>query len=171
MIKLKSILLEIIENDAEHFEALRTTGFFGERAAGCIFLAKDTKRILISHRSAYVEQPNMWGSFGGAINNKQETPEKAVEREVKEEAGYNIQSELIPLAVFTAGKFKYYNFLAIVDHEFIPEIATTGFIETQDYKWVTYGDWPTPLHFGLQYLFDQSGDEIQEIITRLSNSS
>ena len=31
----------------------------------------------------------------------------------------------------------------------------------QGYRWVRYGDWPAPLHFGLESLIQNSGDEIR----------
>ena len=39
-------IIDIIkENDAEHAQALRDTGFWGRKGAGCLFLALDTGRI------------------------------------------------------------------------------------------------------------------------------
>lgn len=146
-------------NDGDHASALSTTGFWGRQGAGCIFLSKDTKRILLPYRSRSVEQPHTWGVWGGAIDSD-ENPSDAVKREVREEAGYAGSAQLVPLVVFQKGTFKYHNFLAIVDKEFTPKINW----ETDDFRWVDYGNWPTPLHFGLQYLIDKSGEDIQRII-------
>jgi len=142
-------LREIItEDDAEHDQALKQTGFWGKRAAGCIFLAHDTGKICIAHRSSQVEQPGTWGTWGGAIDAK-EDPAAAVKREVHEEAGYNGPMELIPLYVFFhASGFRYYNFLAVVPHEFKPVLDW----ESQGSAWVEVGKWPTPLHPGLAKL-------------------
>ena len=58
------------EDDSDHAEALQQTGFWGRAGAGVLFLARDTGRILIAHRSADVEQPDTWGTWGGAIDRK-----------------------------------------------------------------------------------------------------
>jgi len=134
--------------DAEHFDALDRTGFFGAAGAGCVFLAMDTGRLLIAHRSMHVEQPDTWGGWGGAIN-RGENPEEAVRREVAEEAGYHGHFEMEPLFVFAKGTFRYYNFLVIVDQEFTPTLDW----ETQGFEWCEWGHWPQPLHFGLISLF------------------
>lgn len=159
---VQSILPPSKNDDGDHAYALATTGFWGKQGAGCIFLAKDTKRILLPYRSSSVEQPHTWGVWGGAIDNK-ENPSDAVRREVREEAGYTGSAQLVPLVVFQKGTFKYHNFLTIVDKEFTPKTNW----ETDDFRWVDYGNWPTPLHFGLQYLIDKSGEDIQRIISKL----
>jgi 8-oxo-dGTP pyrophosphatase MutT (NUDIX family) len=135
--------------EKEHFNDLDQTGFYGKRGAGCIFLAKDTGRLLLAHRSKDVLEPHTWGSWGGAINPTGESPEDAVRREVQEETGFSGPIDLQPLLVFSSGTFKYFNFLAIVDHEFSPVLDW----ETQGYKWCEWGKWPSPLHFGLKSLF------------------
>ena len=147
--KIKDI---ITESDEEHRTALNQTGFWGKQGAGCLFLAKDTGRICIAHRSQAVEQPGTWGTWGGAIDSG-EDPAKAVRREVEEEAGYTGQLNLIPLFIFShPSGFKYYNFLALVDKEFIP---ITDW-ETQNSGWFDYGHWPNPLHPGLVTLLHDS---------------
>lgn len=150
--------------DAEHFDALDRTGFFGAAGAGCVFLARDTGRLLIAHRSMHVEQPNTWGGWGGAIN-RGENPEEAVRREVAEEAGYHGHFEMKPLFVFAKGTFRYYNFLVIVDQEFTPVLDW----ETQGFEWCEWGHWPQPLHFGLVSLFGDpvSATKIQAEIARI----
>jgi 8-oxo-dGTP pyrophosphatase MutT (NUDIX family) len=137
--------------DAEHFDALRKTGFFGKAGAGCIFLAKDTNRILLAHRSKYVEQPGDFGNFGGAINSG-ENPEEAVKREVYEEAGYIGKFVLVPLLIYTNGSFKYYNYVAVVRSEFTPKLDW----ENQGFLWCEWGKWPPNLHFGMRSLFSDN---------------
>ncbi|MEC9152947.1 MAG: NUDIX hydrolase [Pseudomonadota bacterium] len=128
-----------------HMKALRETGFWGRAAAGCLILARETGRILIPHRSEHCQQPNTWGTWGGAIDSG-ESPEQAVLRELAEEAGLAAPEEIIPLFVFehTSG-FRYYNFLVTVAAEFEPNINW----ETQGFEWFVFGDWPEPAHFGL----------------------
>jgi 8-oxo-dGTP pyrophosphatase MutT (NUDIX family) len=137
------------ENDAEHAEALKQTGFWGRQAAGCVFVAEDTGRFCIAHRSAAVQEPGTWGTIGGAID-ESEDPAEAVRREVAEETGYTGDMQLIPLMVFRApkGSFKYHNFLAVVSTEFTPDLNW----ETQAYAWFKFGEWPSPLHPGLKSL-------------------
>lgn len=142
----------LTESDKEHRAALNQTGFWGKQGAGCLFLAKDTGRICIAHRSQAVEQPGTWGTWGGAIDSG-EDPAAAARREVIEEAGYTGKLNLIPLFIFShPSGFKYYNFLALVDKEFTP---ITNW-ETQNSAWFDYGNWPKPLHPGLVTLLSDS---------------
>jgi len=121
--------------------------FWGSQGAGAVFLAEDTGRILIQHRSAYVNEPNTWGVIGGAID-AQEDPQAAMEREVHEETGYNGQMRVEKLYVFQSGKFRYTNFLVTVPHEFSPHHGW----ESQGHIWTTLDDLPEPLHFGFKSL-------------------
>jgi 8-oxo-dGTP pyrophosphatase MutT (NUDIX family) len=155
-------------SDYEHGQALRKTGFWGKQGAGAIILAKSTGKFLIPFRSSYVEQPNTWGVWGGAIDSG-EDPKEAAKREVQEEAGYRGGDILmIPLYIFHDQKsgFKYYNFLAVVDDEFTPNLNW----ETENFKWVEFGQWPTPLHFGLKALLQHSGAAIQKVIEKVRGS-
>lgn len=135
-----------VASDAEHREQLNKTGFWGKQGAGCLVFAKDTKRFLIGHRSRFVEQPNSWGTFGGAIDTN-ETPQKAIKRELKEETTYSGLVVFKKIYTFRhPSGFVFHNFIAIVDKEFTPKLDW----ENQNYKWVQYGDWPDPLHFGMK---------------------
>lgn len=147
-------LLLLLENDDEaqerdHRETLERTGFWGAAGAGCVILAQSTGRILLAHRSRHVEQPGTWGGWGGAID-RGEDPAEAVEREVREEAGYHGEARIVPLYVFAKGSFRYFNFLVVVADEFQPELNW----ENQGFAWCDFGDWPQPLHFGLVALFN-----------------
>ena len=146
------ILMEAeVDWEEENQKTLDKTGFWGKQGAGCIIMAQSTKRILLPHRSQHVEQPNTWGVWGGAIDGDI-SPEQADKQEVSEEAGYHGPLKLFPLYVFKSGTFTYYNFLAVVKDEFKPTLNW----ETQGYKWVEYGDWPSPLHFGLENVLKDS---------------
>ena len=46
--------------------------------------------------------------------------------------------------------FRYYNFLAIVPEEFEPDLNW----ENDAARWVEFGDWPAPMHFGLKALLN-----------------
>ena len=150
-------LEEIFEEDeTEHFAALDRTGFYGNQGAGCVFLAQDTKRFLLAHRSSAVEQPGTWGVWGGAINAR-EDPKTSATREAEEESGYSGQIKMIPLYVFEAKKngkvvFKYFNFLAVIPTEFTPRLNW----ESQGFQWCEFGSWPSPLHFGVSAVLNDA---------------
>lgn len=121
--------------------------FWGSAGAGGIFLAKDTGRYLIAKRSAAVNEPNTWGTWGGKLDGD-ETAKEALEREIKEESGYSGEYTLKWLYTFQRGNFRFDNYLIAVPHEFEP----THSWETSDHKWVRHGEWPKPLHFGMAAL-------------------
>jgi 8-oxo-dGTP pyrophosphatase MutT (NUDIX family)/spore germination cell wall hydrolase CwlJ-like protein len=136
------------------------TKYWGEEAAGCIFVAKDTGRILLAHRSAKVEfEPNTWATWGGKIDNG-ESPKDAVEREIEEETGFNGKYKISLLYVYKDGDFSYHNYLIAVPFEFQPELNW----ENNNAAWVEYGDWPTPLHFGLKALIEHAGNKIKNVV-------
>ena len=136
----------------EHLKAFAQTGFWGKAGAGCVILAKDTGRLLIAYRGEHVEQPLTWGTWGGAIDGG-ERPVEAVRREVSEETGYRGSIEAIkPLLVFAAGAFRYHNFLVVVPQEFRPRLGW----EHAGFAWCDFGNWPSPLHFGLRAMLDDA---------------
>lgn len=139
---------EYEEGDKAHYDAFNKTGFFGAQAAGCVFVARSTGRMMLVHRSEAVEQPFTWGNCGGA-HHEDETPIDAARREGYEETGYTGHIDLVPAFVFTSGTFRYSNFFAVVEDEFVPELGW----EATDYKWCTLDDMPAPLHFGIEALF------------------
>lgn len=138
-------------NDDEHYDALETTGFFGAQAAGCVLMAKSTGRLLLVLRSSGVLEPHTWGCLGGAFKNP-ETPVSAAKREAHEETGYDGPIQMVPLYVFKKDTFRYSNFLGIVPDEFEPDLGW----EADQGIWVEPGNWPAPLHFGMQNLFADS---------------
>lgn len=143
---------ELFESDQEHADALAKTGFWGKQAAGCIFLARDTGRYLIAHRSPYVQEPNTWGTWGGAIDSG-ENPEAALRREIGEEAGYHGPLLLKHLWTFKhSSGFQYHNYLAVVAAEFEPQLDW----ETQGFAWVEKGEWPQPMHPGFVQLLQNT---------------
>lgn len=125
---------------------------------------------MLNHRSRYVEQPGTWGVWGGAIDND-ETPEEAVMREAYEESGYQPdRNDIVPLYVFKhPSGFRYYNFLVLTDDEFEPNIPAEHRWETQGWRWVEYGKWPQPLHFGVTAILNdsQSVKTIEGILDQL----
>lgn len=143
-------LRQLFENDEEHAQALKDTNYWGKAGAGAIIKAKDTGRILLPLRSSLVEQPNTWGTWGGAIDNG-ENPKDATLREIEEEAGYDGEILSIEhLTTFKDKSFKYDTFLVLVPREFEAKLDW----ENSRAEWFDLNDLPTPLHFGLKYVFD-----------------
>ena len=155
-------------HDELHQAELDKTGFWGAKGAGCIFVARSTGRILLCHRSMAVEQPNTWGNWGGAID-PGESPDQAVAREATEESGQRGPFETIPLYIFRKGSFTYYNYLIVVDDEFTPTRPSAANWETQGHKWCEFGKWPSPLHFGLQSLFNDP-ESVAKIKTEIEEN-
>lgn len=141
--------INLVENDNDHQKALNDTGFWGAQGAGCIIFARETKRFLFAKRSRHVEQPGDFGGWGGAIDSG-ELPKDAALREVHEETGYNGDIEILPMYVFTKGTFRYSNFLAIVEEEYDPRLDW----ENSGFVWTLFGEWPSPLHFGIKALLN-----------------
>lgn len=138
-------------SDLKHAQAMRKTGFWGKQGAGSLVLAQETGRILVAHRSAYVSEPNTFGTWGGAIDDG-ENPKTAALRELREESRYaGAISAVYPLFVFKhPSGFTYHNFLIVVPKEFSPQLDW----ETQGYKWC---EWPLLLsqkHPGLVALLN-----------------
>ncbi len=133
----------------DHKKAMMETGFWGRAAAGALIVAENSGRFLIAHRAEGTLQPNTWGTWGGAID-RGETPEQTVLRELQEEADFTSETkEILPLYVFKhESGFCYNNFLVVVSDEFEPVLNW----EMQQFGWFHFGDWPNPLHFGLQQL-------------------
>jgi 8-oxo-dGTP pyrophosphatase MutT (NUDIX family) len=144
-------LAGLLEDDRDHDRTLARTGFWGEQAGGCLFFAQSTGKFLIGYRSGSVLQPHTWGTFGGAID-KGEKPDAAVLREAEEEVGYHGPVKLIPIYVFKKETFRYYNFIAVVPEEFEPRLNW----ENDDTAWVNFGEWPKPLHFGMNGILGDS---------------
>jgi 8-oxo-dGTP pyrophosphatase MutT (NUDIX family) len=148
MLKVSRILMayETDEEIGSGEHALTTHGqFWGSKGAGCVMYAESTGRLLLALRSPYVNEPNTWGVWGGKLDNN-ETPEQAAIREVKEEAGFSGKVTLKQAHTFTKGDFTYTTFVAFIPDEFTPHLDW----ETQSFRWVEPGEWPSPLHFGLQ---------------------
>lgn len=141
------------DREKEHAATLAATGYWGNAGAGCLIMAQDTGRILIPLRSQWVQEPGTWGTWGGAIDGD-EDPKTACMREVHEEAGYAGKViDMIHLFRFQDAEFRYDTFLAVVPTEFEPELNW----ETERAEWVENGQWPSPLHFGLEQVLKDKG--------------
>ena len=115
--------------------------------SGALFYTLDTQRFLFLHRTQS-RQADVWGLVGGT-NESEEIPYQALLREIKEEIGSTpsiIKS--IPLETFVSNdeKFSFHTYLCVVKNEFIPKLN----FEHNGYAWVSFNNWPKPLHQGLR---------------------
>jgi len=137
--------------------------FWGNAGAGVLPICPSTQRILVGLRSNEVNEPNTWGTFGGAIDNT-EKPETSARRELAEELGYRGHIKLIPAYIYTSpgGNFKYFNFLGVVDEEFKPRLDW----ENDDAQWMTLDEIESlpNIHFGLKNLLEKEKPKIISIL-------
>lgn len=115
--------------------------------SGALFYARNTKRFLFLERTK-TKTIGQWGLVGGMAEHN-ETPWKALQREIQEEVGKTPSiKKVIPLEMFTSNdsKFFFHTYLAIVDNEFIPVLNN----EHSGYAWTNVNCWPKPLHVGLR---------------------
>ena len=156
-------------DDSSHEEAREETGYWGRRGAGCLVFAEDTGRFLIAHRSENVMEPHTFGTWGGAIDER-EDPKSAMFRELYEESGYNARAaKVIPLNQFKDHRvgFVYHNFVVVVSREFDPPKLDER--ETQGFVWSTLDALPSPLHPGLSWLLNQPKSKL--ILSNLVKAS
>jgi 8-oxo-dGTP pyrophosphatase MutT (NUDIX family) len=148
---------------AKHFETLKDTGFWGKRGAGVLVFEEKTKTFLLLKRSLNVEQPGKWGIPGGAIDDVELDSKEAAHRELQEETGFTHIDDLKLLYVFEKGEFKFYNYLAIIDSPFTPQLDW----ENSDFKWVTLDQMVTNrsyLHFGVNSIIDNKFEYLDSLI-------
>jgi len=115
--------------------------------SGSLFYSLTTQRFLFLHRTQS-KQNNVWGLVGGT-NEDTEIPYKALLREVKEELGSVPKIiKSIPLETFVSNddKFQFHTYLCVVKDEFLPLLND----EHNGYAWVSFQNWPKPLHMGLR---------------------
>ena len=134
------------------------------KAAGVVFLAKDTGRCLLQLRNSDKRFKHTWGFFGGIIE-KEETPFECLQRELGEEIGFMPElAKLNPIDIYQSKdkKFFYYSFVAVVEKEFSPKLNG----ESAGYAWVDIGVWPKPLHQGANITLTKNGgtDKIHTIL-------
>ena len=115
--------------------------------SGALFYSLTTQRFLFLHRTQS-KQNNVWGLVGGT-NEDKEIPYKALLREVEEELGSVPKIiKSIPLETFVSNddKFQFHTYLCVVKDEFLPLLND----EHNGYAWVSFQNWPKPLHMGLR---------------------
>lgn len=139
-------------------------GYWGRQGAGAIYLSKKTWRFLFGLRSDMVNEGGTWGGFGGKVD-EGENPKQSVMRELEEETGYNGSLSLYFLYLYEDEGFKYFNYIAVVPDEFEPRLNW----ENDDYKWVEFGDWPQPLHFGTEEMLRHSLGKLKSLYDARQN--
>ena len=114
--------------------------------SGALFYAQNTKRFLFLHR-VQGRTGNLWGLVGGT-NEKAETPWEGLKREIFEEIGTVEIKKTMPLETFVSNdtNFLFHTYLCVVTEEFLPKLNH----EHDGYAWVSFGQWPKPLHNGLK---------------------
>lgn len=151
------------ENKAGKFEDYSNASgdkYWENMGAGVLPICTSTGRILLGMRSKYVNEPNVWGAFGGKVDEEEGETEGDVinvaEREFNEETKYGGNVELIPSYIYETPEktFKYYNFLGLIENEFEPVLSW----ETSHAEWFTLNDLMKidrkSFHFGLKLLFE-----------------
>lgn len=135
-------------------------------AAGTIFIARSTKRILLNFRSTTVSKPNCWGFWGGKIN-IDETIVQGLEREIREECGFLPAYErftIIDQFVSPDGYFTYSSFAIITPEEFLPIIND----ESVGFAWVSMNSYPKPLHPGAKAILEN--ESVTKCLLKLLDS-
>ena len=98
------------------------------------------------HR-AQGKKGNLWGLVGGT-NEEEETPWEGLQREIQEEVGKVTIKKTVPLETFISNDdhFHFHTYLCVIEKEFMPVLNH----EHNGYAWVSFNNWPKPLHHGLQ---------------------
>ena len=80
-------------------------------------------------------------------------------RVIKEEVGEVEIKKKIPMETFISNdeNFLYHTFLCVVEKEFIPKLNT----EHDGYAWVSFGNWPKPLHQGLRKTLQNKMNQVK----------
>lgn len=155
----------ILEGNYDSYDNSAGKKFWGNYGCGILAIEQSTKKILVSLRSKYVNEPNTWGVIGGKVDNEDIMSFNAEAiREFKEETQYNGPIELRTAYLFKTEGFQYQNFIGIIPEPFnaIPDW------ESEKFEWVTFEELMQlePKHFGLKKLLDdkKSIDILQDVI-------
>ena len=119
--------------------------------AGCLLFIPENKKFLLLQRSDFVPMPLTWCLPGGGVE-QNESPEAAAKREMFEETGFSVTNpmHLIYTNETHAPRFRFFTYASFIPRVFTPKLNW----ESQNYAWHTIDDLPTPLHWGLNQLFN-----------------
>ena len=133
---------------------------WGSSASGVLVVARDTGRVLLGLRSAWVAEPGTWGNFGGAIGIGDDgqvepalPPADNALKELVEETGYQGEIELFASWTYVEPNFRYYNFIGVVPTEASVPLDQTNW-EVERLDWFTPSELQglPNLHFGVSEL-------------------
>ena len=150
-------ILELKKHTGDYEEYDNTSGqpFWGNFTVGCLIISKNDKKILVMHRSKYVNESLQYGTISGKIDNEKEMNlQSEVKREIKEETGYSGNIKLIKAFIFKTKGFEFHNFIGIIENPFKPIYNW----ESDGHKWLTLEELMklNNKHFGLKKLLNDS---------------
>jgi len=134
-------------------------------AAGCLILARRTGRFLFCFRSRDVPSGGTWSLWGGKPEGE-ETPIQTALREVQEETGLSFPGTPAHIHRLSNRSFTYDTFLLVVDDEFIPATGK----EADGYAWLPIEEVPSPIHWGLEKLLEDSA-AVSRLVKAVENTS
>lgn len=135
------------------------------RGVGSIVFSKLTNRFLFALRAISAGKPHEWNFWGGIVG-QSEQPSDGIVRLTKRQSGYRSYfTDTIQLHTFEnpASNFRYYNYVLVVDDEFIPTFDTR-FID--NFIWVDYGEWPDPMYSIAKDILRKSDSRIKDIVEK-----
>jgi len=136
-------------------------------AAGILLISQDTKKLLLGKRSQEDAEAGTWGlitlDLNIEINNNEDAKNETLKL-FRSQFGYDGNIELNEILVNTADDFRFYNYIGIVDTEFIPQLNW----EIEKYQWFNYEELinanNNKLHYGVKILKDKSIDQIKNYV-------
>lgn len=139
--------------------------FWGSRGSGLLFVRdhpEEGGQLLAVHRSSSVEEPDTWGTTGGAVPRGETNDFASAVRETREEVGSIPKYRPVRQYVWRApppGTFQYTTFiLECLDAGWLPDAFNW---EAQDARWVSLDEAASlDLHFGLSDLLNKLGESI-----------
>jgi len=138
--------------------------FWGSRGSGCLFVRnhpEEGPQLLAVHRSPHVEEPNTWGTTGGAVPKGEQNIFASAIRETREEIGSIPRYSPVRKYVWkaTGGTFTYTTFiLECQDMDWLPDAFNW---EAVDAKWVSLEEAASlDLHFGLAAILSDLGEGV-----------
>jgi len=132
--------------------------------SGCLMIDASSNKFLLIKRSQYVSSPHTWCLPGGMVDFG-ESASSACARELLEETGIRCDEQdlhLIHQMHYHAPEFVFNTFALIMNNETTPSLNW----ESDDFVWVTIDDLPSPLHPGVEAMFnnDLAAKKLNDII-------